>query len=132
MAKVKYIRCDIYKRGINVLIGTPEELKRWCEKTYNEDEDDKEFNESLKHCRFGLADFHYSYGGCAVIRLPKFPKTPVEIAYTAHEAFHATSWLLSFSGVDYDNENINNEAFAYLIEHLMRNILEKEGYENTE
>jgi hypothetical protein len=131
MAKVKYIRCDIYKRGINVLIGTPEELKKWCEKTYNEDEDDKEFNWSLKHCRFGLADFHYSCGGCAVIRLPKFPKTPVEIAYTAHEAFHATSWLLSYSGVDYDNENINNEAFAYLIEHLMRNILEKEGYEDA-
>lgn len=132
MAKVKYIECDIYKRGIDVLIGTPEELKKWCEKTYNEDEDDKEFNWSLQHCRFGLADFHYSCGGCAVIRLPKFPKTPVEIAYTAHEVFHAASWLLSFSGVDYNNENINNEAFAYLIEHLMRNILEKEGYENTE
>lgn len=132
MAKVKYIRCDIYKRGINVLIGTPEELKKWCEKTYCEDEDDRNFNESLRHCGYGLADFHYSCGGCAVIRLPKFPKTPVEIAYTAHEAFHATSWLLSFSGVDYDNENINNEAFAYLIEHLMRNILEKEGYENIE
>ena len=131
MAKVKYVRCDIYKRGINVLIGTPEELKKWCEKTYCEDEDDKEFNWSLQHCRFGLADFHYSCGGCAVIRLPKFPKTSVEIAYTAHEAFHATSWLLSYSGVDYDNENINNEAFAYLIEHLMRNILEKEGYEDV-
>ena len=131
MAKVKYIRCDIYKRGINVLIGTPEELKRWCEKTYCEDEDDRDFNESLRRCRYGLADFHYSYEGYAVIRLPKFPKTPVEMAYTTHEVFHAASWLLSFSGVDYDNENINNEAFAYLIEHLMRNILEKEGYEDA-
>ena len=43
MAKVKYICCDIYKRGINVFIGSPKELRAWCKKTFNEDEDEGDF-----------------------------------------------------------------------------------------
>ena len=50
MAKVKYIRCDIYKRGIDIFIGTPEELQKWSKKTFNEDKDDEEFNRSLEEC----------------------------------------------------------------------------------
>ena len=46
MAKVKYIRCDIYKRGISVFIGSPEELRAWCQKTYNEDKDDEDGEDS--------------------------------------------------------------------------------------
>lgn len=131
MAKVKYIRCDIYKRGINIFIGTPKELIEWAEKTYNEDEDDEEFIRTMKVSSFGMADFHWG-NGYGVVRLPKFPKTPVEIAYTTHELFHAASYILWYSGVDFDNKHIANEAHAYLIEHLARNTFEKEGYEEVE
>lgn len=130
MAKVKYIRCDIYKRGINIFIGTPEQLIDWAEKTYNEDVEDEEFIKDLKTGSFGLADFHWG-NGYGVVRLPKFPKTPEEIAYTVHELFHATSYLLGYSGVSYSNESLANEAYAYLIEHLTRNIFDKEGYEEV-
>lgn len=129
MAKAKYIPCDIYKRGITIFIGNESEFKDYCKKTYNEDEDDKEFNESLEHCSYGLADFHYG-NGYGIVRLPKFPTKPSEIAYTAHELLHATMWILWYCGVDYDNRNVNNEAFTYLHEHLVRNTLEKEGYED--
>ena len=131
MAKVKYIRCDIYKRGISVFIGSPEELRAWCKKTYNEDKDDEDFNKSLEECSYGVADFHYG-AEYAVVRLPKFPKTPMEIAYTAHELLHATQWLLWYSGLNYDDCHINNEAYTYLHEHLVRKKIEKEGYENVE
>lgn len=131
MAKVKYIPCDIYKRGIDIFIGSPSELKAWCKQAFNEDEYDKEFNKSLENCSYGLADFHYG-AGYAVVRIPKFPKTPEEIAYTAHELLHATMWLLWYSGVEYDNTTINNEAYTYLHEHLVRNTLEKKGYENVQ
>ena len=47
MAKVKYIPCDIYKRGINIFIGTPSQLIEWAKKTYNDDEDDAEFIRGL-------------------------------------------------------------------------------------
>ena len=129
MAKVKYICCDIYKRGITIFIGTPDELKKYCKKTYNEDENDKRFNESLEDCSYGLADFHYG-AGYGIVRLPKFPKTPAEIAYTTHELLHATMWILWYSGVEYNNDNIHNEAYTYLHEHLVRNCLEKEGYKD--
>lgn len=130
MAKVKYICCDIYKRGIDVFIGSPEELKEWCKKTFNEDKDDEGFNRGLENCSYGIADFHYG-NGYAVVRIPKFPRTPIEIAYTAHELLHATMWLLWYSGVEYDNNGANNEAFTYLHEHLVRNTFEKEGYKNV-
>lgn len=128
MAKVKYISCDIYKRGISVFVGSPSELINYCEKVYNEDEDDKEFNRSLRKCSYGLADFHYG-NGYGIVRIPKFPKSPEEIAYTAHELLHATFWMLQYCGVEFDG--VNNEAFTYLHEHLVRNTLEKEGYESV-
>lgn len=131
MAKVKYIPCDIYKRGISVFIGSPQELILWSKKTYNEDEDDAEFNYELEHCSFGAADFH-SGNGYAVVRIPKFPKKPEEIAYTTHELLHATMWMLWYCGVDFNNTDIRNEAFTYLLEHLVRNTLEIKGYENVE
>lgn len=128
MAKVKYIRCDIYKRGIYVFIGTPDEFKKWIRSVFNEDNDDLEFVRSAETCSYGIADFHYG-NGYGIVRLPKFPKTPEEIAYTTHELLHATIWLLWYSGVSYNNEgNIHNEAYTYLLEHLVRNTFKKEGY----
>lgn len=130
MAKAKYIPCDIYKRGITVFIGNPKELILYCKKTYNEDKDDEEFNYSLEHCSYGLADFHYG-NGYAVVRLPKFPKKPEEIAYTTHELLHAAMWILWYCGVEISNSTINNEALTYLLEHLVRNTMESTGYEDV-
>jgi len=131
MAQVKYIPCDIFKRGITVFIGNKEEFIAYCEKTYNEDEDDKEFNYSLKNCEYGFADFHCGNGYC-IVRIPSFPKTPKEIAATAHELLHATMWLLWYSGVDFNNRDFKNEAYTYLHEHLVRNTFEINGYEDVE
>jgi len=131
MAKVKYIRCDIYKRGIDVFIGTPEELQKWSKKTFNEDKDDEEFNRSLEKCSYGAADFHYG-NGYAVVRIPEFPENPVDTAALVHELLHATVWLLWYSGVEFDNRDPINEAYTYLLEHLTRNALETEGYEEVD
>jgi hypothetical protein len=130
MAKTKYIPCDIYKRGITVFIGNPKELILYCKKTYNEDKDDAEFNYSLEHCSYGAADFHYG-NGYAVVRLPKFPKKPEEIAYTTHELLHAAMWILWYCGVEFGDYNKSNEALTYLLEHLVRNTLEPTGYEDV-
>jgi hypothetical protein len=130
MAKVKYIDCAIYKRGIYVFIGTPKELISWCKKTFNKDKWDEEFNYSIERCTFGEADFHYG-GGYGIVRLPKFPKTPDELGYTSHELLHATMWLLWYCGVSFDYKDINNEAFTYLLGYLMENTLLKEDYEEV-
>ena len=60
--------------------------------------------------------------------MPEFPENPTDTAALVHELFHATAWLLWYSGVEFDNRNVNNEAYTYLLEHLTRNTLETEGY----
>lgn len=129
MAKYKYIPCDIYKRGITIFIGSKEEFIAYCKETYNEDEDDEDYVHEIKRCAYGYADFHYG-NGYAAVRIPYYPKTPIDIAATAHELLHATQWLLWYSGVEYDNSNCNNEAYTYLHEHLVRNTFEEEGYKD--
>ena len=128
MAKVKYIACDIYKRGIDVFIGTPQEFIKWCKDTFNENKDDKEFCDSIETCAYGAADFHFG-NGYGVVRIPKFPRTPIAISELVHELLHATDWLLWYSGIEYQKGNPVSEVHTYLLEHLVRNALRYEGYE---
>ena len=131
MAKVKYIACDIYKRGIDVFIGTPQEFIKWCKNTFNEDKDDKEFCDSVETCTYGAADFHFG-NGYGIVRIPKFPRTPNRISELVHELLHATDWLLWYSGIEHSKDNPVNETHTYLLEHLVRNALIYEGYETVD
>ena len=135
MAEVKYIHCDIYKRGIHVFIGSLEELKEWVVKEYDasDEEDFRNFVLETKPMPKAMAQFFYSYSnGNGVALIPKFPKTPKEIASVSHELLHATFLILNYCYVEYNDESCGNEAFTYLHEHLLRNALEKEGYERVE
>ena len=133
-AEVKYIPIDIYKRFIYVFIGSLDEFKLWVKNTYTYDKE-KEFVEmvlGLTEDSIGMASFNWdSAGGTGVVLIPKMPKTPKETAALIHELMHATFWILDFCHVDYD-PNGSNEAFTYLMEHLTRNALEKEGYKDVE
>ena len=130
MAKVKYIPCDIYKRGITVFLGSLDELKRWVKSEYvaDEEKDFAAFIQSLKKEKIGGASFNYNNNdGQGIVLFHKFPETPKEIACVDHELLHATFHLLDFCNVDFICGG-SNEAYTYLHEHLMRNALEKEGY----
>lgn len=133
-ARVKYIPCDIYKRGITVFIGTLDQFKDWVKKDYTS-ESEKEFVDmvlALDEDSIGMASFNYDYkNGQGVVLLPDFPNNPKEIAALAHEMLHATFFIMDFCRVDY-NKDTDNEPFAYLHEHLMRNALEKDGYNEIE
>ena len=124
-AKHKYIPCDIYKSGIHVFIGEYNEMIKWAEKFYHEKEYIP-FIESMRESRAGYADTHY-YLGNVIVRLPIFPTSAEDIAVTTHEIYHAACALLQHAGIEYVEES-TNEVYAYLIEHLMRNILKEKGY----
>ena len=129
-AKVKYIPIDIYKRYIYVFIGALDEFKSWVKATYTYDIE-KQFVEmvlGLSEDSIGMASFNWDLkGGTGAVLIPKMPKTPKETAALIHELMHATFWVLDLCHVDYDHRG-NNEAFTYLMEHLTRNALEEEGY----
>ena len=133
-AKVKYIPCDIYKRGISVFIGTLDQFKEWAKKEYT-DKDEQGFVEmimDLEEDRMGMASFNYDFSiGTGAALLPVFPKEPKEIAALAHEMMHATFFIMDYCRVEYYHE-ASNEPFTYLHEHLMRNALEFEYYEDVE
>ena len=134
MAEHKYIPCDIYKRGIHVFIGGLDEFSAWFKGYFDEEEEEQYVDETMRWLRkgsTGYASFHYEAQlGHGVILLPTFPTTPAEIAALEHEVMHAVFFLMDFSGVDYTPWS-NNEAFTYLGEHLMRNALERLGYEEV-
>lgn len=135
MAKVKYIMCDPYKRGIHVFIGSLEELKKWVVKEYDapNEENFRNFVLETKSMSKAMAQFFYCYrNGIGIVLISKFPKTPEEIASVSHELLHATFLILNYCFVDYNEESCGNEAFTYLHEHLLRNALEKEGYDDIE
>lgn len=130
MAKCLYIPCDIYKRGINVFVGSLVEFKAWINKNYTE-QCEQEFVDmvmGLKEQNIGMASFNYNnMDGHGVVLIPKFPETPKEYAALVHELLHATFHILNFCHVEYTYDG-NNEAFTYLLEHITRWALEKDNY----
>lgn len=133
MAEFKYIPCDIYKRGIWVFVGSLDELKSWVktEFTYDDEEEFVNMVLGLKK-RNEAASFNYdNHNGQGVVHIYDFPTDPKEYAALSHELLHATFHVLNFCSVEYAYDG-NNEAFTYLLEHLMRNALETEGYEKLE
>lgn len=62
-------------------------------------------------------------GYCPILWLPRPPKTPDELAVLNHEIFHLTYTIMSYVGIPLTGSS--EEAFAHLISHLTRQILEK-------
>ena len=130
MAKVKYIPCDVYKRGVSVFVGTYEELVKWSKEEFT-NPDYEDFLKTLEeNSPKGEADCHYDCGSC-VVRIEQFPCTPGEVAALAHELLHGVFYILGYCGVEYAY-NTSNEAYTYLLEWLMGEALRMEGYKDVE
>lgn len=132
-AQVKFISCDVYKRGIFVFIGTLSQLQAWAKNKFT-DEMEKGFLQGILSTTsdsWAAAEyFFYETDGEAIVRIDQYPKTPKQYEELIHELLHATFCLLGFCGVEYVQGG-SNEAYTYLLGHLTRNALEKEGYEQV-
>lgn len=124
MAKIKKIPLDIYKRDIAVFIGSSEELLKYAKKKLKSprlaelvEEDDVDYAACCYHIDCGQS----------LIHLPSFPTTPEDISNAGHEALHATFNTLSYCGVNVTGDG--DEAFTYLFGWILKNILDKHGYE---
>ncbi len=131
MAKVKYIPIDVYKRCIHVFIGSLDEFKAWT-KSHFDDESEQDFVNmvlGLREEKVGMASFNFDWvNGTGVVLIPDYPHDPKDYAALAHEMMHATFFIMNFCHCEYAYDG-SNEPFTYLMEHLMRNALEGEGYE---
>ena len=132
MGKCKYIKADVYRRGICVFIGTRKELYDWAKETFNS-EDDETLIHDLKEDLTNTSSIGTTYnlgGGQSLVWLPKLSLTPKGIGNLVHELSHATMGLLDFVGVEYRYSGAN-EPYAYLLEFFVTKALEKRGYKNV-
>lgn len=62
---------------------------------------------------------HYE-NGFTLIRMRVVPKCPEDYSVLAHEIFHAAGFILEYAG--HPLQGAENEAYAYLVEYLTREI----------
>lgn len=125
MAKIKTIPCDIYRWDVNVFLGSHEEFRKYVEKKLK----DKSLLDVVDDGEPGIGDYYFN-SDSMIIRIGGFPTTPAEIGVAAHEALHATMYILDWANVKYE-QNGSNEAFTYLQEWILTNILNKKGYKKV-
>lgn len=128
MSKYKYIKADVYRRGITIFIGNPQELIGFVKQAYKDDQSFiQDVVEHVTQKDLPIATtFKESYGQ-SLIWIPKFPKTPKEVSCLAHEILHATFVLLDYVNVEYRYEG-PNEPYTYLFEYFLNKALTEKGY----
>ena len=130
MSKFKYIRADVYRRGISIFIGTKEALLEFAKETFKDNEDlIHNIKESLNDTNALATTYQEEYGQ-SVIWIPKFPKTPTQVANLAHEVLHATFCILDFVNVEYRYGG-PNEPYTYLFDYLLTKALTERGYRDV-
>ena len=129
MAKFKIIHIYIYKRNITVFIGSHDEFKAWiatCDVPTSWEQLVEAVVESEDNSE---ASYWYnSNNGNGIIELKKHPETTEEICIAVHECLHCVMRILSYIGIPYV-EYAANEAYTYLLEYILTNVLDYKNYE---
>lgn len=129
MAKYKIIPIDLYKREVTVFIGSHDEFKDWVD-SYKPPVTWQQLIESIIESQDN-ADGSYwynPYNGNGIIELSVHPTTKEEIGVAAHECLHCVMHALSYVGIPCLPDS-PNEAYTYLLEYLLTNILDYDNYE---
>lgn len=133
MAKVKQIYIDIYKRSIFIFVGNHNQFINWITEEFKNDSDYEALIDYVHEVDKGNTQASFWYNGAigeGIIEIPKFPRTPKEIAYCTHECLHAVFHVLNYCGVEYDKES-SGEAHTYLLEYFVRELLKFDDYKNV-
>lgn len=130
MAKYQFIDVAQFKRGIYVFIGRHSEFVDWVTETFKNDKDYSGFVKYVREEEYlnPAGTFWYNqYTGDGVVELSKFPRTPAEIAASAHECLHAVFNMLDFLGINYDKQS-SGESHCYLLEYFIFRLLTQDNY----
>ena len=128
MIKVKKFSVDMYGSYVYVFVGPGKDMIDYTQQLKN-------FTPDLKQ-EIKDWDFEHSTGmhmGCTIGSIIWLEKLDMKhIAYwasiAAHESFHAMCEVANTRHLKYDDQTSANEAFAYLIEFILFNILYTKGY----
>ena len=121
------IDLQIFNHEVMVSIDeTKSQFSRSVTKRYGEEvyESLAEFDDATAHPKeeyVGGRTYHHPKHGCTIIRLKNRPITAKTIGTVAHEAYHATEYVLDRVGV----ERTHSETWAYTLEYITRQIFER-------
>jgi len=101
--------CDVYKKGIKIVICKPSSLIELLKK-YKFDFDEDSINQLTTEAQ-GLTCVQ---SGESIIWLPSMPDALEREAVLIHELYHATTSMLLSTNMKHDDAT--DEAFAYLYE----------------
>lgn len=130
MAKFKIIHIDIYRRDITVFIGRHDEFKAWISNSDVPSSWEQLVEAVIESDDNAEASYWYNANnGNGIIELKKHPESREEIATAAHECLHCVMRVLSYIGIPCV-EFEANEAYTYLLEYLLMNVLDYGNYES--
>ena len=128
MAIHKYIKCDVYNRGISVFFGTIDELHKWADHCQFS-RDDKAFHRAIEDKVSDNPAFIPNYDdGQGIVFVTEISTTTKGLAHLEHELLHAVFHILDFCGVEYRYSGAN-EAYTYMLGYLTEEALKLEDYE---
>ena len=129
MAKFKTIHIDIYRRDITIFIGSHDEFKDWVQR-YDVTDNWKQLIENIIESEDdALGAYWYNdNNGNGIIELPNHPETKEEIGVAAHECLHCVMRMLSFINIPCIYGEAN-EAYTYLLEYILVELLDYNNYE---
>jgi len=115
------VNCQIYPFDILVYFGTDfkplfKELKKYINNT--------DLSE-LKQMRFKAGKTVMFSTGQTLLWLKNKPKSISDLATLQHEIFHCANFILNRVGIQLDDNS--DEAYAYLIEYLTKQIYKEIG-----
>lgn len=116
-------RMGLFDYTIRIVTGDYNNAQKYASHVYEIDKEglsfeDLEGSENIAHGRCFLRE-----GYVPIIWLPRYPKTPREIATLAHEAIHAVNHMFRWCSTQLSGDT--EEVFAHAVSHVVNNILDK-------
>lgn len=129
LAKIKHIYSEEWKNTVTVFIGSKEVLVKyldeadgWPNSKYLKEQVEETLNDKTV-----VGTMYPCKSASSLIWIPKWPKTPQEIASLAHEILHSTFHMLDVLEVEYRYGG-PNESYTYTVEYFLRKALNPRGY----
>lgn len=131
MAKTKYINVDVYKTGVTIFVGTHKEFIKYVKNMASKCDYYKNLISLAENRAItSAASFYWEANSrTLIVEITSLKFNYNKLGEVVHELDHATFYILDECMIYYGLEDESKEAHTYLLELLVRETFNKEGYE---
>lgn len=131
MAKTKYINVDVYKTGVRVFVGTHKEFIKYVKDMASKYDYYKNLISLTENrATTSAASFYWEADSrTLIVEVTSLKFNYSKLGEVVHELDHAAFYILDECMVYYGPRDESKEAHTYLLELLVEETFNKEGYE---